>query len=72
MLGTPETPCTSAPAEDCPRCGSTETHSVSIGLQTVEYRCNACERFFRVFIDDEPRELPDLTGCILLGFEDDD
>ena len=55
MLGTPERHYPNGPAEDCPRCGSTETHSVNIGLQTVEYRCDSCGSFFRVYLDnDEP------------------
>jgi len=70
MLGTPEQPYLDGSPEQCPRCGSTETHSVSIALQTVEYRCDSCGLFFRV-IPDEPRELPDLSGCLLLGFDDD-
>ena len=64
MLGTPEQPYLDGSPEQCPRCGSTDTHSVSIGSQTIEYRCDACNRFFRVTPDDEQEICPRCKGAM--------
>lgn len=34
--------------EPCVWCGSHDTRIVSRGVETVQHRCDSCDRFFRV------------------------